>query len=731
MRGLFSRILLVFWMAGLLFPAPAFSIKEASHQIIVKFKPGMVTLPRGVQAVGVGEARVKTSSLRALNQKHGVYKVEQLFKKILEIRPDMKELENEYILTFSPTIDAETAAQDFRKDPNVKEASTNKTFRAFTVTPNDPYFSQQYALTNMKLPQAWDRTTGTSDVVVAVLDTGVNYLHEDLQAKVDVSNGYDFVNDDPDPMDDHPSVHGTCVSGLIAAASNNAKGIAGVNWYAKILPIKVLDAGGEGTMADILNGIEWARAKHANVINMSFGQYSSDVSLQEHCQNAYNDGIVLVAAAGNGGVNWPTYPAYLSTVLAVAAVDSSDKRSVWIGIDLLTLQTQASNYGDWVDVAAPGTAVTSTYKGADSYSNNNGTSFSSPLVAGLAALIKSAYPAFTNRQIMDRITSEADNIDALNPGFEKKLGGGRANAYLAVASVIGKITSPATGSYLKGTVEVSGSAAGWDFTCYTLEAIDASGSLAATIETLTASVEGGILGKWNSSGFNGRYTLRLKVFTNSSETMSAETVVYIDNTTPEAQVTSFSSGATLEGSVLIKGTASAFYLDKYVLDYQSINNPAITGVIKTGYLSTSAGTLGTWETAGLEGPYRVRLITYSRVGISQVVTYEVNVLPSSPEKKAVSFTALAAPNPATGEVSFRYSLTGNFNTKIYIYDIVGNLVWQKSYLAGENGAKSGENAPVWDRQSILSNTNAINGVYLFMIVSDQKSVAKGKLIVIN
>jgi len=532
-------------------------------------------------------------------------------------------------------------------------------------------------------------------------------------------------------MDDHPNVHGTCVSGLIAAASNNAKGIAGINWYARILPIKVLDAGGEGSMADILLGIEWARAKRANVINMSFGQYTSDASLQTHCQNAYNDGIVLVAAAGNGGVNWPTYPAYLSTVLAVAAVDSADKRSVWSGIDPLTLQTQASNYGDWVDVAAPGTAVTSTYKGTDSYSNNNGTSFSSPLVAGVAALIKSAYPAFTNRQIMDRITAEANNIDALNPGFEKKLGSGRANAYLAVAGVIARITSPTSESYLKGGIDVSGTAAGWDFTRYTLEAIDVNGSLAATIETRATSIEGGTLGSWNSAGFNGRYTLRLKVFTNSSETASAENVVYIDNTTPEAEVTSFSSGSTVEGSVSIKGTASAFYIDKYVLEYQSINTPAITGTIKTGYTSTVGGVLGTWETAGLEGLYRVRLITYSRAGSSQVATYEINVLPSTQEKKAVSFTALAAPNPATGEVSFRYSLTGNFNTKIYIFDIAGNLIWQKNYLAGENGAKSGENAPTWNRYSLLSNTSAINGVYLFMIVSDQKAIAKGKLIVIN
>lgn len=720
MWGLFCRILTLFFVAALFLPAPAFSLRESSSQIIVKFKPGWVALPK-----------IRASSLRALNQKHGVYKVEQLFKKILEIRPDMKELEDEYVLTFSPTVDAETVAQDFRRDPNVETASTNKTFRAFNTTPNDPYFSQQYAATNMKLPQAWDKTTGTNEVKVAVLDTGVNYLHEDLQSKVVLSDGYNFVANTSDPMDDHSSMHGSCVSGLIAAASNNAKGIAGVNWYAKIIPVKVLDSAGEGSMANILQGIEWARATGANVINMSFGQYLADSSLQQHCQNAYNDGIVLVAAAGNGAVNWPTYPAYYSTVLAVAAVDSTDKRSVWSGIDPVTLQIQASNYGDWVDVAAPGTAVVSTYQGTNSYSSNNGTSFSSPLVAGLAALIKSAYPTFTNRQIMDRITSEADNIDALNPGFEKKLGSGRANAYLAVAGVVAKLTSPASGAYLKGSIDISGTAAGWDFNCYTLEAVAANGSVAATIETSVASVESGLLGRWNSAGFSGRYTLRLKVFTHSSETASLESVVYLDNTTPEAQVTSFVSGATLEGSVAIQGTASAFYINKYVLDYQSISNPAIIGTIKTGYVSTTAGTLGTWETAGLEGRYRLHLTTYSLAGAVSVTTYEVTVLPSAPDKRAASSTALAVPNPATGEVSFRYTLAGNFNTKIYLFDVAGNLIWQKNYLAGENGAKSGENTPTWNLQNTVSNTRTPNGIYLFMIVSDQKSVAKGKLIVIN
>ena len=332
-------------------------------EVIVKFKPQVMEIPRGLKAAGVAAVTVRKATIRDLNTKHGVIRVKQLFKDVLEIRPDWTHLENQYVIIFPEDKDPDGIAREYSEDENVVSASPNTMFRAFETNPDDPYFSggQQFGLTNISAPSAWDRTTGTNEVTIAVMDTGVNHLHEDLVGKVDLATSKDYVNDDDDPLDDHSSRHGTSVAGVIAADSNNGVGIAGVDWNARIMGIKVLDSSGNGTMANILQGLAWASANGADVVNMSFGQYSASSSLQSACQDAYDNGLVLAAAAGNGNVDDPSYPAYYSTVLSVAAVDSSDERSIWTGIDPATGKTKASNYGTWVDVSAPGTNIYSVY----------------------------------------------------------------------------------------------------------------------------------------------------------------------------------------------------------------------------------------------------------------------------------------------------------------------------------------------------------------------------------
>ncbi|MFC1568113.1 S8 family serine peptidase [Candidatus Margulisiibacteriota bacterium] len=720
----------------------------APGQIAVKFKPGVISMPAGMRVAGVKAAAVKAASVSALNSKYGVFRLEKLYQKVLELRPDWTELDNQYVLVFPEDRNVQQVAAEYGQDANVAEASPISIVHAFDITPDDPRFGQQYGLTNMQAPQAWERTTGESSVLIAVLDTGVNYDHEDLAGRIDLADGYDFVNEDPDPWDDHTSAHGTTVTGVIGAATNNSIGVAGVDWSARILPVKVLNWQGDGLMTDIKEGIAWARAKGADVINMSFGQYNSGVNkyLEENpgdiktsCQNAYDDGIVLVAAAGNGNVDWNTYPAYYSTVLAVAAVDADDKRAIWSNIDPATLKVQASNYGTWVDVAAPGDDIMTTQKNND-YVYTNGTSMACPFVVGLAGLIKSVNPGATNQEIMDKITSEVDNIDGLNPGYEGLLGSGRINAYLAVAGVVASITEPASNSYVKGVVPVHGSAAGWDFASYTLEAWQA-GTRVATITAGSATpVEAALLGTWPTAGLDGEHTIKLTVYTNGSGTESAQVVVYVDNTTPEAAITSPTAGADISGDVTILGSAKDEYFERSVLEYGAGASPASFEVITENWVPVDAGSLGTWETAGLDGLYTIRLTAYDKVGSSATTSLAVNVLAGAPVTKEVNPqppplpVTYALPNPfdrtTLSEISFIYSLETNFEARIYLFDLSGKLVWQNSYAAGENGGKSGENSPSWDGKDQLGG-NVPNGVYFYKIVADGRIIAQGKVVVLN
>lgn len=716
-------------------------------QVVVKFRPGIVKIPKGVKAAAVAAADIKASSVRSLNAKHRVYELKQVYQKVLENRPDWTHLEDEYVLIFPADEDVKKIAQEYTKNPNVEAAYPNTIFHAFDTNPDDPYFvsGQQYGLTNISAPQAWDRTTGSNTVTIAVLDTGINYNHEDFTGRVNLADAYDFVNGDADPLDDHSSAHGTGVSGVIGAATNNAKGVAGVDWQGVILPIKVLDHNGSGTLVHIKEGITWAINKGADVINMSFGQYneSSNKYIEENpgdirgkCQDAYDAGIVLVAAAGNGNVDWNTYPAYYPIVLGVAAVDSSDERSVWGGTDPITLRTQASNYGTWVSVCAPGTDIMTVYKDTDRYATTSGTSLACPFVAGQAALIKAANPGLSNQQIMNQITIEADDIDSLNPGYEGKLGR-RINLYRTVAGLVARILSPESNAYIKGSVNVLGMASGWDFSGYVLQALQ-SGSLVSTIKSSTSTIESGTLGTWNTTALNGEYTIRLKVLGSGSSSEETNVAVYVDNTTPEATITSPLSAATIEGSVQILGTAQDQYFAKYLLEYGVGTSPSSYVEIKESYLAVNNSVLATWETAGLSGDYILRLTVYDLAGTTSVRTVPVYIRSTSPTREAEPQSGLpltfSLPNPfdrfATSEVTFNYTLSGNFTTRIYIFNLAGNLIWQNSYSAGTNGGKSGANNPAWNGKDLLG-VNVPNGIYLYQVITEQKVLARGKIIVLN
>jgi len=283
------------------------------------------------------------------------------------------------------------------------------------LTPNDPYFPQMWNLAKIDAPHAWDISQGDPNVLIAIIDTGVTPTHPDLEGKV--VEGYDFVNGDNDPLDDQG--HGTHVAGIAAAVTNNAIGIASVGYRVRVMPLKALDSMGRGTHSWIANAIIWAADHGASVINMSFGGPYTSSTLRQAVEYAWNKGLVLVAAAGNERSSNPSYPAAYEHVIGVSATTQNDQRAGF------------SNYGNYVAVAAPGVSILSTVR-PNRYQAWSGTSMASPHVAGVAALLKSLHPDWTNVQIRQTIETSADDLGS--PGWDPVYGYGRLNAYQALSS---------------------------------------------------------------------------------------------------------------------------------------------------------------------------------------------------------------------------------------------------------------------------------------------------------
>jgi thermitase len=363
---------------------------------------------------------------------------------------------NVYKMKIQKSTTLEETLYALRRNPDVEYAEPNYIVH-IVVTPNDELFPLQYALSNpggalpipgspqgeenadIQATAAWEETKGDENIIIAVLDTGVDMLHPDFvdpenpELNKIYSSGYDFVNGDSDATDDNS--HGTHVAGIAGALTDNEEGIAGVAWNCKILPVKVLDNLGFGDVFDVAEGIIWAADNGADVMNLSLGTPIESLFLENAVQYAHEMDIVIVAATGNdGGAVW--YPAaYDDYCLAVAATDYDD--SSW----------NLSNFGPEVDVAAPGVGIVSlvptwypALRGWDPdfyYAIGDGTSLAAPHVAGLAALIKSVKPNLTAAQIMNVIRYSADDVNFVNNvGKDNYMGWGRINSKKALVPTI-------------------------------------------------------------------------------------------------------------------------------------------------------------------------------------------------------------------------------------------------------------------------------------------------------
>ena len=321
---------------------------------------------------------------------------------------------------------------ELQSDPSVLLAEPNYVVRLADEAPvttavavDDPKTADQYSLDQMRVRDAWSLSDGGSNLI-AVLDTGVMRSHPDLAGRV--VTGYDFVNDDTNAGDDNG--HGTWVAGIIAANTDDGYGMAGISWSDKILPVKIMNREGTGNTADLLAGIRWSADKGADVINMSVGGFPYSQQLQDAVNYAWAKGAVLVGAAGNNRRDEVFYPASFDHVISVSATQPEDEFSNW------------SSYGPKVDVSAPGSSVmvtncyTCTYGDHDSWGTHmliSGTSFATPNVAGVVALIRARYPSLSQFQVVERLYTTVDDLGYA--GWDNRYGRGRVNALRALGGV--------------------------------------------------------------------------------------------------------------------------------------------------------------------------------------------------------------------------------------------------------------------------------------------------------
>ncbi|MCC6234510.1 MAG: S8 family serine peptidase [Verrucomicrobiales bacterium] len=405
-------------------------------------------------------------------------------------------------------------------EPGVKELPVP------VAAPSDFEFARQWALNNagqtggkagadIHALEAWARSTGSRDIVVAIVDTGVDVFHPDLEPNlwvngaeiagngldddgngyIDDVHGYDFVSDDGDPNDDN--VHGTHVAGILGAVGNDENGIAGVSWQVGIMALKAFDETGGGSLDDTLSAIAYAVAARARVINASWGTDTRSRALDEAVADAVSRGIVFVAAAGNYGTDARFYPAAVPEAIAVGATDASDRSPTF------------SNHGAYVDLVAPGDLIHSTLPNA-AWGPLSGTSMAAPHVSGLVALILSRQPSLAPAEVAAIVRSTADEVRT-----DRNTGSGRLNAARAIS-----VEEPLPRAVLEvptewsGVLDLAGNAGGERFARYRLElGVGARPEgWESLVEATSLPAPGVLLRGFDTAAWDdGEYTLRLVV----------------------------------------------------------------------------------------------------------------------------------------------------------------------------------------------------------------------------
>ncbi len=506
---------------------------------------GLAAPPAAAQGDGPGaqngrrfaEARILVQARAGL--------AEARFRKVLEGRKGrlMRRIGRTHVTVVEvPAGQEEAIARALSLDPNIKFAEVDLAVKP-DVIPNDQYYGNAWHLPKIQAPTAWDTSKGDG-ITVAVLDTGVDAAHPDLAANL--VPGRNVVSGTADTSDING--HGTWVSGVVAALSNNALGVSSVAWNAKVMPVRVSNnADGTAWTSDIANGLIWAADNGAKVANISYG-VSGSSTVKNAAQYFQSKGGTVCVSAGNSSsdLGYPSNP----YVLSISATNSSDVKTSW------------SSFGPYVDFAAPGESILSTSRGG-SYSYVSGTSFSSPMTAGVVALMMAANSTLKPTDLEAILQNTADDLGSA--GWDSYYGFGRINAARAVAMAANSqpsdtqaptvsVKSPAAGSTVKDGVAIDVSAQD-NYRVARVE-LYVNGSLVTTDYVSPYQFI------WDSSASAGKsVTLSARAYdeagnVGTSSNVSVNVAAPADTQPPTVAITSPTAGATVTGTVTMKASAT-------------------------------------------------------------------------------------------------------------------------------------------------------------------------------
>ena len=489
LKGVISLSILRILFGILLLLAPA-----EARELVVRFSKD---IKLSGSSESVAALQVNNAGIQALFSKHAITRADHLFQKSnSELPPTLR---NIHVLKFATEEALEAARAAFSNHPNVIYAEKNQAYKTFLQV-DDPRVSSQWYLRTVSAIPAWDLELGDPSVIVGVIDTGVDYLHEDLAGQLwintaedrngngirdsldfngidDDGNGYiddvigwdftnapdfpdrgDFLVPDNDPKDEFGSSgHGTPIAGIIAAAQNNQLGISGIAPGVRIMVLRAGTASGFLEEDDVAEAIIYAIANGCKIVNLSFGDSAFSYLLRDAIQYGVSRGVVFVAASGNSGSDEIIYPAAFDETVAVAATDS------------LANFPGFPNFGSKLDITAPGQAIHSTLFGSR-YGNNTGTSFSAPMVSAALALIFSHFPEYSNEQALGALYAGARDVGAF--GWDELFGHGHVdilNSLEIGEQGYAKLFTPASGDGIsKGQAVITGTVFSPGLISYTL-----------------------------------------------------------------------------------------------------------------------------------------------------------------------------------------------------------------------------------------------------------------------
>lgn len=410
----------------------------------------------------------------------GIFAAEKDFAKKRQVLVKYGNSDKIEIINVPVGIDIGQFILNFEKNINIDFVEPNYSYKA-SIIPSDTYYGNQWYLQKIKAPEAWNTTRESGDKIIAIIDSGVQINHPDLKENIwrnnkeipdnnidddnngfiDDVNGWDFVANIPDPNPKFEEgytsagiLHGTIVAGVAAASGNNASGVSGVTWRARIMPLRVLNGKGEGDTGDVVKAVDYAVANGAGIINFSFVGFGNSQALERAIRRAYKAGIIIVAAAGNEQDDGDGY-SLDETPMYPACHDGNLGENMVIGVaatDALDQKANFSSYGfKCIDIAAPGVSIfsTSVYNPEKSnieYDYNkyydgywSGTSMATPMVSAAASLVSATAPGFSRNEIAAAIVDNSDNINRLNQDFLGQLGMGRLNVNSSVVYVKNKL----------------------------------------------------------------------------------------------------------------------------------------------------------------------------------------------------------------------------------------------------------------------------------------------------